>query len=80
MGSLERALGSLGLFGFEWVHSGAPRGRRFHSSSHGFTRARVRVVGFVLERVGSLVRAYGLSGSFGNAWVHSVAPRGRRVH
>ena len=62
----------------------------------GFTRALLKVVGFIMVGVGSLGWAYGSSGSFGVAWVHSNtpcvvgfirvrvvhsgAPRGRGVH
>ena len=80
----------LSSFGFAWVQSGAPRGRRVHSSSRGFNPARQCVVGF---RVVSLRRNTGSFGfirdhvgarcrtiSFGFAWVHFGEPRVRRVH
>ena len=68
VGSLGHALGSSALFGFSWVHSGAPKDRRvhsvgsrwgrcFHSGSRGFTPAHQVVVGFIRVRVGSLWRA-----------------------
>ena len=53
----------------------AHRGRRAHSESLYFTRARLGVVGFLPVCVVLLGRAYGSSGSFGLAWGHSVAPR-----
>ena len=64
--------GSVGSFGLELVHYGAPRdrrhvrawvqyraprGRRVHSGSRGFTRARLVVVVFIRVRVGLLGRA-----------------------
>ena len=49
-----RAYGSLVSFAFAWVHSGAPSGRRVHSGSYGFTRARIWVTVFIGVHVGSL--------------------------
>ena len=40
VGSLLRALVSLGSFRFAWVHLGAPGGRRIIPGSRGFTWAR----------------------------------------
>ena len=65
VGSLWRTQWSSGSFGFAWVHSGAhrgihssaPKGRRVHWGSHGFSRAHLGVVGFIRVRVGSLRRA-----------------------
>ena len=68
VGSYVRAQVSLGSFGFAWIHSCAPKGRRVHSDAHpcasqslwvhGFTRcARGRGVhsgsrGFILAHLG----------------------------
>ena len=46
-------------FGFAWVHSGPPRGRRVHSGSRRFTRAVLGVVAFIQVRLDSLRRDYG---------------------
>ena len=56
-----------------WVHSGAPRDGRVHSSSRGFTWTLISVVGFIPSCVGSW-------DSFGIAWVHSGTPSGGPVH
>ena len=56
VGSLGRAKGSCGAFGFAWVHSGTPRCLPVHSGSCVFTRSRLEVVGFIRVRVGSLLR------------------------
>ena len=34
------------LYWFVWVHSSTSSGRRCHSGSRGFTRARIAVIGF----------------------------------
>ena len=52
IGSLGRAIGSLGSFGFTWVLSGPPRSRRVHSRSRSFTREGLGVFGFIRVRVG----------------------------
>ena len=56
---------------------GAPRGRRVHSGSRGFTNALILVSGFCQIRVCSLLMVVGLIpvrvGSLGH-------DRGRRVH
>ena len=70
----------LGVVGFELVHLRAPKDRRVHSVSCGFTRALLKVSGFIRVRVGSLGCALVSTGSLGFAWVHSCAPRCRRVH
>ena len=48
-----------GSFRFPWVHFGAPRGRRAHPCSAGFTRVRLHVIGFILVRVGLIGDALG---------------------
>ena len=48
LGPLGLSKGSSGSFWFRWLHSGAPRGRRVHSVSRRFIRARQDVVGFIL--------------------------------
>ena len=45
-----------------------------------YTRAHLRVVGFIRVCISSLGRAYESSGSFGIAHVNSCAPRRRRIH
>ena len=57
--------------------TGAPSGRVVHSSSRGFTRAGVGVVGFNLVCVASLGRTKGSSGPFVFACVHTGC---RRIH
>ena len=47
----------LGSFVFAWVHSGAHRCRRVHSSSLWFIRARKVVIMFIRVRLGSRGRA-----------------------
>ena len=42
--------------GFACVHSGVPRGHLDHSGSHGFSRARLGVVGIIRVSVVSLGR------------------------
>ena len=78
VGTLGSAYGSLGSFGFAWVHSGGPRGRLVHSAWHGFTSTRLGVVGFIKVLMGSLRRALASSGSFYIAWVNSGARWGCR--
>ena len=55
-------------------------GRRVHSRTRRFTRARIGFAGFFLVRVVSLGSIYGSPGSFVLAYVHSGARRGLRVH
>ena len=55
--SLGCALGSSGLFGFAWVHSCAPKGRRVHWDLRGFTRVLLKVEVFIRVSVGSLGHA-----------------------
>ena len=74
VGSIGRAQGSSGLFGFAWVHSGTPMCLRVHSGSREFTLAHIEIVGFIPFRVGPL-----RSRSTGIKWVHSCAYRGRWV-
>ena len=47
------------LFGFAWFHSDERSGRRVHSDSSGFVRARLAIAGFIPVCVGSLLRALG---------------------
>ena len=47
----------IGSIGLAWVHLSGHRGRRFHSGSCGFTRARLVVAGFINVRFGSFWRA-----------------------
>ena len=49
------------------------------SSSRGFTRGRLGLLGFIHFRVASLGRTQGTSGPIEFAWVHSAAPSGGRV-
>ena len=56
-GLLERTKLSPGSFGFPLVHSWAPRCRRVHSGSRGFTLARIVVAEFNHVCVGVLWRA-----------------------
>ena len=49
-----------------------PVGRRVHSGSRGFIRARLVIVVIIRVRVGSLGRAYGSSGSYGFVWVRTA--------
>ena len=72
MVSLGRAYRSSGLFGFAWVHSGAPSGRRVRVCSLG-RRVHSGSSGFPRARQGSL-------GSLGFAWVHSGAAMVHWVH
>ena len=78
--------------GFARVHSGGPSCCYVHSSSLGFTRAQLEVVGFILVRIASRLAVVGFfrvregslrpvmwSGSFMFAWVNLGAPSGRRV-
>ena len=74
----------------------APKSRRVHSGSRGFTRApwrcwvqlgsrgftlaRLRVDGFIGVRLGSLRRVSKSPGLLVYGRVHSSEPRGRRVH
>ena len=58
---------------------GSLGGHRFHSSSLGFTLARLVVEGSIVVSVGSLRRAKGSPVSFVFDWVPSGVPRGRRV-
>ena len=80
MGSLGRAKGSAGSFGFAWVDYCTPGGCRVHMGSLGFTPVRLSSLvslcscGFSRMRLGYVARSLGFS------WVHSGAPRGRRVH
>ena len=48
---------SSGFVEFACVQSSAPRGRSVHSSSGGFTQARLGVVGDIRFRVVSFVHA-----------------------
>ena len=48
---------SQGSLGFTWVYSGAPKGRRVHSDSRGFTRTLLKAAGLILGSVGSLGRS-----------------------
>ena len=63
---------------FAWVHSRAPKCRRVHAVSGGFTEALLAVVAFILVCVRSLGRTLRSSGSFEFATVNSCAARGCR--
>ena len=52
----------MGSFRFAWDHLGAPRIRRVHSWSRGFTPALLGVVWLIRVCMGSRGRAHGLSG------------------
>ena len=83
--------GSPGSLTFAWAHSFAPRDRRVYWGLRGFTRVRLRVIGFIRVRqgslrrfihvlLGSLRRTKWWSGLFWFAWFHSGAPSARRDH
>ena len=61
--SLGCASGSPSTFGFAWVHSDSPRGRRIHSGSLRLTLVLVRAGGNIRVRLGSLGQAKGSLGS-----------------
>ena len=63
MGVLGHTYGSSGSFGFASVHLGAPRGRRVHSRSRGFSLARIGVFGFARVHWGTLRGRLVCSGS-----------------
>ena len=56
---------SPGSFTFAWVNAGAPKGRRVHSGSRGFTSAGLGAVRFIRVLRGSLMRTYESSSSRG---------------
>ena len=70
VGPLGSAYGSSGYFVFACVQSGMPRVGRNHSSTRGFSLARIALVVFIWISMGSLLRAKVLLGSIGFAWVH----------
>ena len=61
------------------VHSNAPRGRRVHSGSFGFSQASSgRQVDY--GSLGFTRASLGVAGSLGFAWVHSGEFWGPRLH
>ena len=60
-------MGSSGSFVLAWVNLFAPSGRRVHSGSRGFTRARLVVEGIIVI-VGSLRSVVGSSALFWLSW------------